>query len=269
MIATIADTRFGYDDAGDGLPVVFLHGFPHDRTLWSAQRRALSPQVRTIVPDLRGFGDTTADGPYSLDQSADDVMALLDTLGVERVVVCGLSMGGYLAMALWRRYPRRIRGMILCSTKATADTPEARSARDDAMAEVASGGVEVFAERQLAKMVGRTTMAERPGVARALCTMMARQPAAGVIGTLGALRDRPDSRETLGSITVPTLIVAGDEDVITPLSDANAMLALLPAASAARLEIIPGAGHAVCMERPAAVTYALHEFLAPMLFERE
>ena len=117
MIASLHDLQMGYDDQGNGMPIVFLHGFPHDRTLWAQQRVALASRARCITPDLRGFGQSSARAPYSMDQYSDDVVALLDWLEIEQAVVCGLSMGGYVAMAMWRRHPTRIRALVLCDTR--------------------------------------------------------------------------------------------------------------------------------------------------------
>ncbi len=269
MITSVNGHPFGYDEQGDGDALVFLHGFPHDRSLWTAQRRALASRVRVIVPDLRGFGESTTRGPYSMDQYADDVVALLDVLGIEQAIVCGLSMGGYVAMALWRRHAARVRALVLCDTKAPADTDAGRTARDEAIDLVRADGVAALADRQLAKMVGDTTHSQRPDVVASMRAMMSRQSPDGVIGALTALRDRPDSRETLASITVPTLILVGSEDVLTPLTEAQAMLERLPAQADGRLEVITDAGHATCVERPAAVTFALHEFLATLPVDRE
>jgi len=269
MTADVHGMQFGFDDQGDGLPVVLLHGFPHDRSLWTQQRLALASRVRCLVPDLRGFGESSAQAPFTMDQYADDVVALLDRLEVPRAVIGGLSMGGYVAMAMWRRHPHRVAGLVLCDTKATADTEDGRRARDDAMRAIRSDGTAAFAERQLAKMVGATTRARRPEIVDLMRTMMARQSPAAMIGALEALRDRPDSRQTLGTITVPTLVIVGEEDELTPPSDARVMLELLPASTNARLELIASAGHAACVERPAAVTFALTDFLATQSFDRE
>lgn len=264
MIAQLPGFQIGYDDQGDGQPVVFLHGFPHDRTLWAAQRVALAPHARCIVPDVRGFGHSSTHGPYSMDQYADDVAALLDYLGLERAVVCGLSMGGYIAMALWRRHPDRVRAFVFCDTRAGADSEEAKGRRDELAAMVKHGGTRVIADAQLTGMVGSTTRERRPEVIAALRAMMGRQSAAGVVGALQALRDRPDSRETLRSISVPSLVIVGEDDVLTPIKEARAIAEALPSAARVRLEIIAGAGHVPCLERPAATTHALSDFLATL-----
>lgn len=264
MIAHVDGLQIGYDDQGEGVPVLFLHGFPHDRSLWAAQRVALSPQARCIVPDLRGFGDSSTHGPYSMDQYADDLVLLLDALGVDRTVVCGLSMGGYIAMALWRRYPDRVRACVFCDTKAAADTDEGKRRRDELASLVRRDGVRVLAEAQLTGMVGPATRERRPEVVSALRAMMGRQTAAGVIGALQALRDRPDSHDTLRTISVPSLVIVGEDDVLTPIKEARAIAEALPSAARVRLEIIAGAGHVPCLERPAATTHALSDFLATL-----
>ena len=269
MIASLHYLQMGYDDQGNGMPIVFLHGFPHDRTLWAQQRVALASRARCITPDLRGFGQSSARAPYSMDQYSDDVVALLDWLEIEQAVVCGLSMGGYVAMAMWRRHPERIRALVLCDTRATADTEETRAARNALIAVAQSVGVHAVAERQVVGMVGKTTRERRPEVVDMMTAMMARQGVAGVVGALEALRDRPDSRETLASISVPVLVIVGDEDVLTPIDDARAMMDLLPPAAQGCLERIVDAGHVTCVERPAAVTHALAEFLATLAINED
>ena len=263
VIDTVRATNLRYDDQGDGLAVVFLHGFPHDRSLWSQQRIALAHGVRRIVPDLRGFGESRAQVmPTTMDDYADDVIDLLDALDIEHAVFCGLSMGGYIAMAIWRRYPHRVHGLVLCDTKATADDDAGQTMRNETITFVRAHGTSALAERQLPKMLGSTTHAQRAAVVDEMRAMMARQSVEAVVGALTALRDRPDSQETLTTITVPTLIVVGDEDVLTPRADAERMLELLPRAAAARLEVIADAGHVSCVERPAAVTHVLADFFA-------
>lgn len=262
MIATLHQVKLGFDDHGDGLPVVFLHGFPHDRTLWMHQRMALSSRVRCIVPDLRGFGESSSHGPYSMATYADDVVALLDWLEIDDAVVCGLSMGGYVAMAMWRQHADRIRGLVLCDTRATADADAARATRNELIQLARAEGASAVAARQMPGMVGKFTRATRPTVLSTMEAMMSRQPVAGIVGALEALRDRPDSRETLASITVPTLVIVGEDDVVTPERDALAMMELLPLAAKAQLARIPNAGHVSCLERPSAVNLVLAEFLA-------
>jgi pimeloyl-ACP methyl ester carboxylesterase len=264
----LPEVTLGFDDRGSGLPVVMLHGFPHDRSLWLQQRNALSTRVRCILPDLRGFGESSSHGPHSMDQYADDVVALLDHLDVPQAVVCGLSMGGYIAMAMWRRHAERIRAMVLCDTRATPDTDETRAVRNELIALARKDGARAVAERQLKGMLGKTTHETKPHVVAHMRAMMERQSVEGIAGALAALGDRPDSRPTVASISVPTLVVVGEEDTLTPPSDAEAMIDLLPPIAHARLERIANAGHASCVERPAAVSHVLAEFLSTLAPER-
>ncbi|MEN9509648.1 MAG: hypothetical protein RLZZ621_2211 [Gemmatimonadota bacterium] len=264
MIAQLRGFQIGYEDLGRGRPVVFLHGFPHDRALWAAQRAALSSQVRCITPDGRGFGLSSTHGPHSVEQYADDVVALLDHLGLARAAVCGLSMGGYVAMALWRRHPSRVEALMLCDTRGGPDSEEGKARRDEQIALVRRQGVGAIVDTLLAGTVGSSTRTRHPEVLAGLRSMMARQSVAGVIGALQALRDRPDSRPSLATITVPTLVLVGDEDVLTPIKEARAIAEALPPAARVRLEIIAGAGHVPCLERPAATTHALSDFLATL-----
>lgn len=262
MIAELSTARIAYDDVGSGTPIVFIHGFPHDRTLWSRQIDALSLHVRCIAPDLRGFGESSTGGPFSIDQYADDVAELLATLEIERAVVCGLSMGGYVAMSMWRRHPNRVLALALCDTKAGADSDEGRKKRNDLMALAEREGSVAVAANQIAGMLGKTTREKRPDVVTRTQAMMERQPLAGILGAISAMRDRPDSSATLATVSVATVVVVGDEDVLTPLAEAEGIVSALSPAAKAKLEVIEGSGHATCVERPAAVTHVLADFLA-------
>lgn len=264
MIAQLPRLRIGYDDSGEGQPLVLLHGFPHDRTLWTTQRASLMARARCLVPDLRGFGDSSTHGPFSIDGYADDVIALLDYLGIERAAVCGLSMGGYVAMAMWRRHSHRISAMVFCDTRAGADSEGGRRRRNELIDVAGHDGVEALAETQLTGMVGSTTRARRPEVMSVLRTMMVRQPVAGIVGALEAMRDRADSHGTIATIAVPSLVIVGEEDSLTPISEARIIAESLPPVARVRMEIIEGAGHVPCIERPSAMTHALADFLATL-----
>lgn len=266
MIVRLQDVTIGYDDegSGSGPPAVFLHGFPHDRTLWDAQRRALSPQVRCVVPDLRGFGQSSTHGPFSMDHYADDVVALLDHLGIEKAAICGLSMGGYVAMAMWRRHADRIAALVFSDTRAGADSVEGQRRREELMALARTGGATAIAENQLPGLIGSTTRAQRPEISKLLLAMMTRQSVAGIVGALAAMRDRPDSFETLSTVSVPTLVVVGEEDALTPIKEARSIAEALPKSARVRMEIIAAAGHVPCVERPAAATHALADFFATL-----
>lgn len=261
MITILNGRAVGYDDVGTGVPVLFLHGFPHNRSLWSPQLGALAAPARTMSMDLRGFGDSIAAGPGSVDGYADDAAALLDELGIDRAVICGLSMGGYSALAFWRRHRNRVRALVLCDTRATADSEEGRQARLAMQAMARERGSIAVANQMITGMVGRTTREKNPELVDELHRMMSLAPVQGIVDALDALRTRPDATPSLTSIDVPTLIVVGDEDVLTPVKDSRAMQLAI---ADSRLEVIAGAGHVSNMERPAAFNHVLSEFLVSL-----
>jgi pimeloyl-ACP methyl ester carboxylesterase len=247
-----------HDDAGSGTPLVLLHGFPMDRGLWAPQRRALSRRARVIVPDLRGFGASAGAPPVTMDGHADDVAALLDVLGIEQAVVGGMSMGGYVAFAFWRRHRARVRALILSDTRAGADGEEGKAKRREMIASAKSGGAAAVADAMMPGIIGKSTRAKRPEIVREMRAMLDRAPVPGLVAALQAMMDRLDSTPTLATIDVPTLIVVGEEDVLTPPKESEAMHA---AVRGSRLEIVPKAGHASNFERPSAYNHLAAEFL--------
>lgn len=260
MFATIDGVRFNYQDRNEAseTALLLIHGFPLDRRLWAAQVNSLVPDVRVIVPDLRGHGKTTVTpGPLTMEQHADDLAALLDRLRIRRAIIGGLSMGGYIALAFWRRHPARVQALILADTKAEPDSVAARVNRDAAIAKVQQVGAAAYADEMLPRLLGVSSLATPKLVATAR-TMMAEQPVPGIVGTLGGLRDRTDSRPTLPTIAVPTLVLVGEQDALTPPADAQALAAAIPGA---RLAVIPGAGHLSPLENPRAVNAALRGFI--------
>jgi pimeloyl-ACP methyl ester carboxylesterase len=264
MLAWIQGRQVGFDDVGTGDPIVFLHGFPHRRALWAPQLGALVDRARCIAPDLRGFGESVGAGPYSMDRYADDVVELLDELKIDRAVVCGLSMGGYVAFALWRRHAQRVRGLVLMDTRAGADTPEGVQKRREMIAMANERGSAAVADTMITGMVGKSTREKCPEIVDAVHSMLQSAPVEGVIGALEALIARPDSVPTLGTITVPTLVVVGEEDVLTPPKESEAMHLAI---AGSRLELIACAGHVSNVERSAAVNHVLSEFLASLSLE--
>lgn len=261
MITFANGHAIGYDDVGQGIPVLLLHGFPHNRSLWSPQLGALAADARTIAMDLRGFGESAPCASYSVDDYADDAAALLAELGIERAVIAGLSMGGYTAFAFWRRHREMVRALVLCDTRPGADSDDARVSRRAMQQQAQERGSSVIADQMITGMVGTTTRAKHPELVDELHRMMSMAPVAGVVGALDALITRPDSTATLATIDVPTLIVCGDEDVLTPVKESRAMHLAI---EGSRLEIIAGAGHASNAERPATFNHVLSEFLVSL-----
>ena len=263
MIALLlGNLELAYEESGSGPPLLFIHGWPHNRTLWSGQLSGLSTHARCIAPDLRGFGGSTVTGPYAMEQYAADLVALLDSLGVDRAIVCGLSMGGYVAMAMVRHHRDRVRALILASTRATADTPEGREKRVRLVEFVREHGVEALAARQLKAMVGATTFDSRPELLESLRRLMAAAPLEGVVGALQAMADRPDSTALLATLDIPTLVIGGREDTFTQPDELGQLAAGIPGA---RLELIATAGHVCAFERPAAFDHLVAEFLETLV----
>jgi len=258
VIASADGARIAYDDIGAGEPVVFLHAFPLNRTMWAPQTSALAAEWRCLTIDTRGFGESLASAPFTVDRYADDVVAVLDHAGIDHATIVGLSMGGYVAFALWRRASDRVRALVLADTRATADSPETVERRRELIALARSDGVRAVADRQLVGLLGKTTREKRPEV-EATARMIAESATVdGIVGALESLIARPDSTATLETITVPTLFIVGEEDVITPPKEARAMHA---AVLGSRLEILARAGHLSSLELPAAFNVVLSEFL--------
>lgn len=252
-----------YSESGAGLPVVLLHAFPLSSQMWADQHRALSGRCRLITPDQRGFGGTPlGDEPPSLDLAADDVAKVFDRLALDRVVVGGQSMGGYVTMAFLRRHPDRVRGVILADTKAGAD-PEPAAVRRRWIADEVerAGSSTLLLDEVYPKLLGATTNRSRPEVANAVRQRVAGAPPAAVAWAQRAMADRPDSFDTLRAATVPALVVVGDEDELSPPADAEAMTEALPDA---RLVRIPDAGHLCGLEAPAAFNTAVVDFVAQL-----
>lgn len=263
MITLVGDTEIAFDDIGSGLPVVFLHAFPLNRTMWEPQIGALVAECRCIAIDFRGFGDSLPAPPFTVDRYADDVAAVLDALQIERAVVVALSLGGYVAFALWRRHRARIRGLVLSNTRATADSEEL-IARRLALIEIArTQGSTAVANMQIAGLMGKSTRDKRPDVYDAMHRMMAQTGVDGIVGGLEAMMARPDSTETLATIDMPTLVVVGDEDVITPPKEVRR---IHEGIAGSRMEVLRGAGHLANVERPAAFNTVVSEFLGTLLY---
>jgi 3-oxoadipate enol-lactonase len=244
---------------GDGPAVLFVHGYPLDHTIWADQVAALEG-YRRIAPDLRGMGRSDApDLGYGIGIYADDLAALLDALGVDKVVLCGFSMGGYIAFEFLRRWRNRVRALMLVSTRAEADTADGRRARDAAAALARESGAGAIADGMLDKMLTPATIATSPELARRVRELMAAAPVSGLVGALFAMRDRPDSMGLLPMLEgIPVLVIVGAEDAMTPPDRAQAMADAIPGA---RLQVIPGAAHLTVLERPKEVTAAIREFL--------
>lgn len=243
---------------GEGPPLLFVHGFPFDHAMWNHQLAALDGW-RCIAPDLRGAGESDVpSGDYSMGRYAEDLRAVCDALDVARIVCCGFSMGGYILFEFLRRFSSRVSGLVLCDTKAESDTADGKRVRDEHAALVEREGVAPLVDRLLPKLLGATTRAGRPEPMEQVRAIALRQPQAGIVGALRAMRDRSDSTALLAGIDVPVLVVHGAEDEVTTAATARVMAGRIPGA---RYVEVPGAGHVAPLEQPDRVTAALRDFL--------
>lgn len=240
------------------LPLLLLHAFPVDARMWDPVREALSARVRLITPDQRGLGRSPlpdTDRAPSLDDAARDVVALLDRLGLDQVVLGGLSMGGYLTMAVLRQAPERVGGLVLMNTKAGADTPEAAANRERVASRAETeDGLAWLADEMVPNLLAEHTRTAHPGVAATARELIESQQGAGVAWAARAMAARPDSMDVLAAADVPALVVVGEEDGLTPPAEARAMAAVL---SNSDLVVLPGTGHLSALDAPAALTDAI------------
>lgn len=250
----------GYDESGAGKSLVLIHGFPLNRLIWKAQWDGLADVAHVIAPDLRGFGESPmVEGNIVIDTYADDVREFLDARGIhEPAVICGLSMGGYIALAYQRRYPAHVAALILANTRAGPDTPEGKAGRDRNIALVKEKGASAIVEVMLPKLLAPKTFERNLALVEQVKRIMESASAAGIMAALAAMRDRPDSIPTLLEFSTPTLIIAGADDQLIPLSEAEEMK---QAARNGTLVVIPEAGHLTPMEQPDAFNHAVREFL--------
>jgi pimeloyl-ACP methyl ester carboxylesterase len=254
----VRDVATAVDVQGDGPPILFLHGFPLDRTMWRHMSAPLTGR-RRIAPDFRGLGMSDApEGGYSIETYADDMVVLLDLLEVEQPVVCGLSMGGYVALDMVRRHRGRVRGLILMNSRANPDDNSARSARDDAIQLVRRQGPAALVDQLLPKLLAPETLRTMPDVVERVRTMIAGSSPTGIIGALTAMRERVDSTPLLREIDLPTLVVAGREDQLVSVEEARSMAGLI---KGAHFTVLAGAGHLAPMEQPIAASRLVGEFL--------
>lgn len=256
--ATIHYAEQGRDKAGT---LLLLHGFPLHSGMWEAQLDALSTSWRVIAADFRGFGRSGETGPFTIEQLADDTHTLIGQLKLDKIVLAGLSMGGYVALAYAKKYAQSLRGLIMLDTKAEADSPEGKANRDRMIAIVNEKGSKPIADAMLGKLIPEETARNRPHLARTLRDMMESTRPQTISHALAAMRDRPDQTDMLGDIAVPTLVGVGDQDAITPPEVARAMHEKIPGS---HLRIFTGSGHMSPMEQPSQVNAAIAEFLAKL-----
>ena len=260
MKTTINGINIAYSDRGTGTPLVFLHAFPLNRTMWGPQEEGLSRHYRVITMDLRGHGES--DAPlwrFTLEQYADDVAGLMDHLSIRQAVLIGLSMGGYVGFALSRKYPGRLRGLVLADTRAQADSEEARTGRFNLAQTAFRKGPEAVADIMMPKLLSATSLKARPDLVDQVRRIIEGNEVSGMIVDSIAMADRPDSVPLLSRITCPTMVVVGEEDHTTPPAESRL---IAQGIAGARLAVIPGAGHLSNLEQPEQFNKVIDEFAA-------
>lgn len=260
MQVKLADFNMAYAQAGEGLPVLLVHGYPLNKEIWQSQLEGLSSLARVITPDLRGYGDSSStSGAYSMDLLAEDCHALLQALGVPPpVVVGGLSMGGYVAMAYARKFPTEVAGLLLVSTRAAADSPEAANNRLKAQETARTAGLETIFDNMLPRLLSPRNLAENPELVQRVRQIMATSSLNGVLGALEGMRQRPDSLDVLLAFKKPALIIHGADDQLIPHVEAGAMHAAL---SDSQMVVLDRAAHLPSLEQPEAFNHAMAAFL--------
>ncbi len=248
-----------YTVMGDGPPVVLLHPFPTNHKVWLPAAELLAGRYHLILSDLRGHGQSGAGaGPATMEKHAADLLRLLETRGVGKAVFAGVSIGGYVLFEFWRRHRGRVSGLILCDTRAGADTDEGRANRLQAADDVEKRGPVPFIDSMIPKLLGDTTRTTRPDLVERARKMMLEMSVAGIAAVQRGMASRPDSAADLKTINVPTLVMVGAEDMVTPLSEAESMQRQIPGS---RLQVIPRAGHYAVFEQHEAAGRAIRGFL--------
>ena len=253
------DATIVYHTAGTGPPVILLHPFPTNHEFWIPLAHTLITRYRVVMPDLRGHGDSAiGEGPATMEKHAADIARVMDDLDVGRAPMIGVSIGGYALFEFWRRDRGRVAALAFCNTKAPADSTEARAARLQAANDVLEHGTEPFFETMIPRLLGQTTRETRPDLVDGALRMMRKMSPEDVAQVQRGMAERPDSIPTLKTINVPTLIVTGDEDILTGVNEAQLMHQHIPGS---RRCVIPKAGHFSAWERPEEASRVLRQFL--------
>ena len=253
------DAEIVYRVLGEGPPVVLLHPFPVNHEFWLPVAEALSTRYRIILPDVRGHGDSgIGEGPATMDKHAADIARVMDDAEIGRAPLVGVSIGGYALFEFWRRHRGRVAALGLCNTKAPADGAEARAGRLQAANDVIERGTEMFFQSMVPRVFSKTTREMRPDLVEGAVRMMRKMTPKDVAQVQRGMAERPDSVDTLKTIDVPTLLVTGDDDILTGLNEAELMRQHI---SGSQMRVIPKAGHYAPWEQSEEATRILRQFL--------
>lgn len=252
------DAEISYEVRGDGSPIVLLHPFPANHSIWQPAMAALESRYRLILPDLRGHGDSgVGEGSATMAKHAADLARIMDEEEIGQAVFVGVSIGGYILFEFWRRNRPRMKAFVLCNTKAAADAAESRATRLQAAADVLERGTEPFFESMVPKLLGETTRRTRPDLVEGALRMMRKMSPEDVALVQRGMAERPDSVDTLKTINVPTLIVTGDEDTLTGVPEAEIMKRNI---AGSEMKVVAKAGHYSPWEQPGEVGRILRQF---------
>jgi 3-oxoadipate enol-lactonase len=256
----VGNVDLSYNDVGEGsMPVIFLHGFPFSKAMWQPQLDFLKSTHRLIACDIRGFGKSTDEkSRLSIDLFAEDLIGFMDQLGIDKAIICGLSMGGFIALNAQKRFPDRFEALILCDTQCIADTPEVKEKRYKTISEIETDGVVKFNEGFIKAVFHKDSLSSKTGLVDQLRSVVFANPENIITKGLIALAERSQTCSTLGEITLPTLIICGREDEVTPLAQSEFMKSQIKDSI---LRIINNAGHVSNLEQPDEFNLYLSEFL--------
>lgn len=259
----VSNYHASYDDMGEGkIPVIFLHGFPFEKSMWAGQMEFLKSYYRVIAVDIRGFGKSTdEESEFSIELFADDLIGFMDALYIEKAVVCGLSMGGYIILDAQKRFPDRFEALILCDTQCIADTPAIKEKRLNTILECESEGVEGFNESILKSVFHKDSLVNKKEMVKNLGKMVNANSAQIISQGLLALAQRSETCSSLSAVKVPTLIICGKEVELTPVAESEKMHKSIMGST---LRLIEDAGHVSNLEQPEEFNRQLEEFLSSL-----
>ena len=259
---TIEDIEIAYTDEGSGPAVVFIHGYPFNRSLWTEQANALAGTHRAVVPDLRGFGETDSGNlPSTMSQLARDLKLLLDHLQIEKALIAGLSMGGYVTLAFHKEFRDRVSGLLLANTRAEQDSDEAKSSRREQAEKALTEGMAGIADSMLPKLLTPETVSKKPDLVKRIRDMMLKTGPKGAAAALLGMASREDFTTQLSEISVPVLILAGREDALIPMQHSERMH---QAITSSRLAVIDHAAHVVNLEQAEAFNHEMMQFVTQL-----
>lgn len=253
------DAEIAYWTLGEGPTVILLHPFPAHHEFWLPVAESLATRYRLILPDLRGHGESgVGEGPATMEKHAADLARVMDDAKVSRAPLIGVSIGGYVLFEFWRRHRNRVAALGLCNTKASADGADARAGRLQAANDVLERGIEPFLESTIPRLLGKTTRESRPDLVDGALIMMRQMSPEDIAQVQRGMAARPDSVDTLKTIQVPTLLITGDEDILTGVNEAELMRQHI---AGSQLRVIPKAGHYSAWEQPGEAATLLRQFV--------